>query len=155
MELHLHNSPFILRTSFSSPFNPVTLCPNCKKQYQSAEAVIEHLNSADTCWPENLINGSRLPVPQALQRPPEQINLSAMYHPTSGYHYLLPDQPPPQNIFQEMQSHPLQQARETNVWYPFDGPGEWSLAKFLVKNLSQTQIDKFLKLDWVCQLVIK
>ncbi|KAG0705855.1 hypothetical protein DFH29DRAFT_980756 [Suillus ampliporus] len=79
---------------------------------------------------------------------PEQTNLSAKYHPTSGYHYLLPDQPPPQNIFQEMQGHPLQQARETNVWYPFDGLGEWSLAKFLVENLSQTQIDKFLKLDW-------
>ncbi|KAG1868244.1 hypothetical protein DFJ58DRAFT_714217 [Suillus subalutaceus] len=47
-----------------------------------------------------------------------------------------------------MQSHPLQEARETNVWYPFDGLGEWSLAKFLVENLSQTQIDKFLKLDW-------
>ncbi|KAG2339690.1 hypothetical protein BDR05DRAFT_977659 [Suillus weaverae] len=148
MELHLHHSPFILYTSFSSPFNPVTLCPNCKKQYQSAEVVIEHLNSADTCWPENLINGSRLPVPQALQQPPEQINLSAIYHPTSGYHYLLPDQPPLQNIFQKMQSHPLQQARETNIWYPFNGPGEWSLAKFLVENLSQTQIDKFLKLDW-------
>ncbi|KAG2336694.1 hypothetical protein BDR05DRAFT_953157 [Suillus weaverae] len=52
-------------------------------------------------------------------------------------------------MFQEMQDHPLQQARETNVWYPFDGPGEWSLAKFLVENLSQTQIDKFLKLDWM------
>ncbi|KAG1852290.1 hypothetical protein DFJ58DRAFT_716614 [Suillus subalutaceus] len=47
-----------------------------------------------------------------------------------------------------MQDHPLQQARKTNVWYPFDGPGEWSLVKFLVENLSQTQIDKFLKLDW-------
>ncbi|KAG1860754.1 hypothetical protein F4604DRAFT_1588345 [Suillus subluteus] len=91
-----------------------------------------------------------LPVPQALQRPPGQTDLSAKYHPTSGYHYLLPDKPPPQNIFQEMQSHPLQQARETNIWYPFDRPGEWSLAKFLVENLSQTQIDKFLKLDWVC-----
>ncbi|KAG0693496.1 hypothetical protein DFH29DRAFT_816265, partial [Suillus ampliporus] len=123
-------------------------CPNCKKQCRSAEAVIEHLNDADTCWPENLINRSMLPVPQALQRPPEQTNLSAKYHPTSSYHYLLLDQPPPQNIFQEMQGHPLQQARETNVWYPFDGLGEWSLAKFLVENLSQTQIDKFLKLDW-------
>ncbi|KAG1876322.1 hypothetical protein F4604DRAFT_1880626 [Suillus subluteus] len=30
-----------------------------------------------------------------------------------------------------MQDHPLQQARKTNVWYPFDGLGEWSLAKFL------------------------
>ncbi|KAG2029520.1 hypothetical protein BDR03DRAFT_880521 [Suillus americanus] len=91
-----------------------------------------------------------LPVPQALQRPPEQTNLSAKYHPTSGYHYLLPDQPPPKNIFQEMLDHPLQQARETNLWYPFDGLGKWSLAKFLVENLSQMQINKFLKLDWVC-----
>ncbi|KAG1819088.1 uncharacterized protein BJ212DRAFT_1446220 [Suillus subaureus] len=47
-----------------------------------------------------------------------------------------------------MQTHPLQQARETNVWYPFDGLGEWLLAKFLVENLSQMQINKFLKLDW-------
>ncbi|KAG1856535.1 hypothetical protein C8R48DRAFT_775939 [Suillus tomentosus] len=133
----------------NSPFDiAVALCPNCKKPYQSSEEVIEHLNSADSCWPENLTNGSLLPVPQALQRPPEQTDLSAKYHPTSGYHYLLPDQPPPRNIFQEMQGHPLQQARETNVWYPFDGLGEWSLAKFLVENLSQTQIDKFLKLDW-------
>ncbi|KAG2076612.1 hypothetical protein BDR04DRAFT_1204687 [Suillus decipiens] len=89
-----------------------------------------------------------LPVPQALQRLLEQTNLSAKYHPTSGYHYILPDQPPPQNMFQEMKSHPLQQARETNVWYPFDGLGEWSLAKFLIENLSQMQINKFLKLDW-------
>ncbi|KAG2139295.1 hypothetical protein DEU56DRAFT_944221 [Suillus clintonianus] len=133
----------------NSPFNvAVVLCPNCKKQYQSAEAIIEHLNSADSCWPENLTNRSMLPVLQALQRPPEQTNLSAKYHPTSGYHYILPDQPPAQNMFQEMQDHPLQEARETNVWYPFDGLGEWSLAKFLVENLSQTQIDKFLKLDW-------
>ncbi|KAG0696528.1 hypothetical protein DFH29DRAFT_812892 [Suillus ampliporus] len=51
-------------------------------------------------------------------------------------------------MFQEMQDHPLQEARETNVWYPFDGLGEWSLVKFLVENLSQMQIDKFLKLDW-------
>ncbi|KAG2123152.1 hypothetical protein BD769DRAFT_1670232 [Suillus cothurnatus] len=122
----------------NSPFDiAVTPCPNCKKQCQSSEAVIEHLNGADSCWPENLTNGSMLPT-----------NLSAKYHPTSGYHYLLPDQPPPQNIFQEMQDHPLQQARETNTWYPFDGPGEWSLTKFLVENLSQMQIDKFLKLDW-------
>ncbi|KAG1718798.1 hypothetical protein EDB19DRAFT_1978407, partial [Suillus lakei] len=123
-------------------------CPNCKKRCRSAEEIIEHLNGEESCWPENLTNGSMLPVPQALQRLPEQTNISAKYHPTSGYHYLLPDQPRPRNMFQEMQDHPLQQARETNIWYPFDGPGEWSLAKFLVENLSQTQIDKFLKLDW-------
>ncbi|KAG1855604.1 hypothetical protein F4604DRAFT_2042398 [Suillus subluteus] len=47
-----------------------------------------------------------------------------------------------------MQDHRLQPEREVNPWYPFDGPGEWSLAKFLVENLSQTQIEQFLKLEW-------
>ncbi|KAG1861251.1 hypothetical protein F4604DRAFT_1882465 [Suillus subluteus] len=47
-----------------------------------------------------------------------------------------------------MQDHNLQSERTVNPWYPFDGPGEWSLAKFLVENLTQTQIDQFLKLDW-------
>ncbi|KAG1888129.1 hypothetical protein F4604DRAFT_1916048 [Suillus subluteus] len=56
--------------------------------------------------------------------------------------------PPPRNLFQEMQDHRLQPEREVNPWYPFDGPGEWSLVKFLVENLSQTQIEQFLKLEW-------
>ncbi|KAG2033349.1 hypothetical protein BDR03DRAFT_935693 [Suillus americanus] len=47
-----------------------------------------------------------------------------------------------------MQDHHLQPERDVNPWYPFDGPGEWSLAKFLVENLLQTQIEQFLKLEW-------
>ncbi|KAG0693309.1 hypothetical protein DFH29DRAFT_816402, partial [Suillus ampliporus] len=31
---------------------------------------------------------------------------------------------------------------------PFCDEGEWELARFLVENLNQTQIDKFLKLKW-------
>ncbi|KAG0706602.1 hypothetical protein DFH29DRAFT_980278 [Suillus ampliporus] len=47
-----------------------------------------------------------------------------------------------------MMDHNLQSQRTVNPWYPFDGPGEWSLTKFLVENLTQTQIDQFLKLEW-------
>jgi len=36
-----------------------------------------------------------------------------------------------------------------NPYYPFHDEGEWQLGKFLVENLTQTQIDKFLKLKWV------
>ncbi|KAG1796197.1 uncharacterized protein BJ212DRAFT_1206414, partial [Suillus subaureus] len=32
---------------------------------------------------------------------------------------------------------------------PFHDEGEWDLARFLVGNLNQTQINKFLKLKWV------
>ncbi|KAG1887539.1 uncharacterized protein F5891DRAFT_1132109 [Suillus fuscotomentosus] len=34
-------------------------------------------------------------------------------------------------------------------YYPFHDEGEWELGKFLVENLTQTQITKFLKLKWV------
>ncbi|KAG1900153.1 uncharacterized protein F5891DRAFT_1128621 [Suillus fuscotomentosus] len=38
--------------------------------------------------------------------------------------------------------------RKINTYYPFHDEGEWELARFLVENLTQTQIDKFLKLKW-------
>ncbi|KAG1808952.1 uncharacterized protein BJ212DRAFT_1448906 [Suillus subaureus] len=38
--------------------------------------------------------------------------------------------------------------REINTYYSFHDEGEWELARFLVKNLNQTQVDKFLKLKW-------
>ncbi|KAG1769595.1 hypothetical protein EDD22DRAFT_977460 [Suillus occidentalis] len=119
-------------------------CPICKKQYESHEAIVDHLNSADSCY---TAASETLPAPKGLKRAPES-NVKGKYHPTSGYHYILPERPPPRNIFQEMQEHDLQPQRTVNPWYPFDGPGEWSLGRFLVENLSQTQIDQFLKLEW-------
>ncbi|KAG1872583.1 hypothetical protein C8R48DRAFT_769988 [Suillus tomentosus] len=38
--------------------------------------------------------------------------------------------------------------RKINHYYPFHDEGEWELGKFLVENLTQTQIIKFLKLKW-------
>lgn len=39
--------------------------------------------------------------------------------------------------------------RKENPYYPFEDEGEWDLGRFLVENLNQTQINKFLKLKWV------
>ncbi|KAG1908813.1 uncharacterized protein F5891DRAFT_1206313 [Suillus fuscotomentosus] len=38
--------------------------------------------------------------------------------------------------------------RKENTYYPFHDEAEWQLGKFLVENLTQTQIAKFLKLTW-------
>ncbi|KAG1739646.1 hypothetical protein EDD22DRAFT_851927 [Suillus occidentalis] len=38
--------------------------------------------------------------------------------------------------------------RKINRHYPFQDEGEWELGKFLVENLTQTQMIKFLKLKW-------
>ncbi|KAG1885398.1 hypothetical protein F4604DRAFT_1918092 [Suillus subluteus] len=38
--------------------------------------------------------------------------------------------------------------RKINRYYPFHDEGEWELGKFLVENLTQMQITKFLKLRW-------
>ncbi|KAG1718386.1 hypothetical protein EDD22DRAFT_983580 [Suillus occidentalis] len=38
--------------------------------------------------------------------------------------------------------------RKFNTYYPFQDEGEWELGRFLVENLTQTQIDRFLRLKW-------
>ncbi|KAJ8593890.1 hypothetical protein M405DRAFT_920744, partial [Rhizopogon salebrosus TDB-379] len=51
--------------------------------------------------------------------------------------------------FERMKAHDFEPAREHNVYYPFSDREEWELAKFLVDNLNQGQITRFLKLLWV------
>ncbi|KAI5995777.1 hypothetical protein F5J12DRAFT_726019, partial [Pisolithus orientalis] len=53
------------------------------------------------------------------------------------------------NTFEQFHNGPLKQEQEINVYYPFQSRAEWSLAKFLVENLTQTQIKRFLTLPWV------
>lgn len=65
---------------------------------------MDHLNSADSCYTAAT---EILPASKGLKRAPES-NVKGKYHPTSGYHYILPEHPPPRNIFQEMQEHDLQ-----------------------------------------------
>ncbi|KAI6139499.1 hypothetical protein BKA82DRAFT_3988476 [Pisolithus tinctorius] len=67
----------------------------------------------------------------------------ARYHKRSGYTF--GNEP---NTFEQFHDGPLKQEREINVYYPFQSRAEWSLAKFLVENLTQTQIKRFLALPW-------
>ncbi|KAG1877843.1 hypothetical protein DFJ58DRAFT_835536 [Suillus subalutaceus] len=43
---------------------------------------------------------------------------------------------------------PYAYQRDKNHYYPFHDESEWELGKFLVENLTQTQMIKFLKLKW-------
>lgn len=70
------------------------------------------------------------------------------YHVKSGsiYGFQRP------NTFECMKAHDYESAHEHNVYYPFSGRDEWELAKFLIENLNQGQISRFLKLLWVSDL---
>ncbi|KAI6103380.1 hypothetical protein F5141DRAFT_962869, partial [Pisolithus sp. B1] len=43
-------------------------------------------------------------------------------------------------VFESMQA-------AENMWAPFHSEEEWELARFLMKNVGQTRMDEFLKLD--------
>ncbi|KAG2098962.1 uncharacterized protein F5147DRAFT_747315 [Suillus discolor] len=65
------------------------------------------------------------------------------HHPRSGYVFGVG-----KNLFDRLQEDQYDYRRKINMYYPFHDEGEWELARFLVENLTQTQIDKFLKLKW-------
>ncbi|KAG1882075.1 hypothetical protein F4604DRAFT_1879530 [Suillus subluteus] len=119
------------------------LCPNCNREFPSIEAIILHLNSQSTCWPHE----SRLqqfPIPPGLQGShSSQSSTTGHYHPQSGYIFGVG-----KNLFNRLQEDPYDYRRKINTYYPFHVEGEWELGRFLVENLTQTQIDKFLKLKW-------
>ncbi|KAG1830962.1 hypothetical protein DFJ58DRAFT_719600 [Suillus subalutaceus] len=107
------------------------LCPNCNREFPSIKAIILHLNSQSTCWPhESRSHSSRS-------------STTGHYHPQSGYIFGVG-----KNLFDRLQEDPYDYWRKSNTYYPFHDEGEWELGRFLVENLTQTQIDKFLKLKW-------
>ncbi|KAI6028229.1 hypothetical protein EDC04DRAFT_2869150 [Pisolithus marmoratus] len=50
-------------------------------------------------------------------------------------------------IFKSMEA--VEAANEQSKWVPFQNEGEWELAHFLMKNVGQTKMDEFLKLNIV------
>ncbi|KAG1855180.1 hypothetical protein DFJ58DRAFT_716259 [Suillus subalutaceus] len=109
------------------------LCPNCSGEFSSIEAVVLHLNSQSTCWPHEA-HPQQSPVPLGLRGShPSTSYTTGHFHPHSGY----------------VQEDQYNYRREVNTYYPFHDEGEWELARFLVENLNQMQIDKFLKLKWL------
>ncbi|KAG1782276.1 hypothetical protein EV702DRAFT_960317 [Suillus placidus] len=87
-----------------------------------------------------------VPVPLAIHQPagPGEERL-ARYHENSGSIYAF-NEP---NTFERMKAHDYECHRTHNLYYPFANREEWELAKFLIDNLNQGQITRFLKLLWV------
>ncbi|KAG1718445.1 hypothetical protein EDB19DRAFT_1931191 [Suillus lakei] len=99
------------------------LCPNCKHgDFPSIEALILHLNSQPTC-PNSCTTGT--------------------CHPRSGYVFGIS-----KNMLDTLEDDQYAYQQKINHYYPFHDEGEWELGKFLVENLTQMQITKFLKLKW-------
>jgi len=48
-----------------------------------------------------------------------------------------------------MKHHSFEEERKRNIYYPFSSQAEWSLGKFLVKNLTRARVTKFLSLPWM------
>ncbi|KAG1891770.1 uncharacterized protein F5891DRAFT_1197466 [Suillus fuscotomentosus] len=116
------------------------LCPNCKLgDYPSIKALISHFNSPSTCWPFDA-RPQTLPVPSVFNG---WIPVTGTCYPQSGYVYGVG-----KNMLDKLEDDQYAYRRKINPYYPFHDEGEWELGKFLVENLTQTQITKFLKLRW-------
>ncbi|KAI6161278.1 hypothetical protein EDD17DRAFT_1886951 [Pisolithus thermaeus] len=50
-------------------------------------------------------------------------------------------------LFESMEA--VETAKKESMWAPFRTEGEWELARFLMKNIGQTKMDEFLKLNIV------
>ncbi|KAG2127113.1 hypothetical protein DEU56DRAFT_915826 [Suillus clintonianus] len=124
---------------------PSVQCPNCRLGFASNLAVVDHLNDqAHSCWSREPTY--RLPVPPAFQRGDNnREEVTGQYHSKSGYLFGRG-----RNVLQEMEDHDSDQGRRRaiNSSYPFVDQAEWQLAEFLIQRLTQTDINKFLKLDW-------
>ncbi|KAL4062533.1 hypothetical protein J3A83DRAFT_4194562 [Scleroderma citrinum] len=75
----------------------------------------------------------------------QPLNTKVKYHAHSGYTYGCKP-----NTFKQMDDGPFKQEQESNMYHSFWSQAEWSLAKFLMDNFMQAQINWFLALPWFC-----
>ncbi|KAG2363876.1 hypothetical protein BDR07DRAFT_1450527 [Suillus spraguei] len=124
---------------------PSVKCPNCGLEFTSNLAIVDHLNDqVNSCWSHEPTY--RVPVPPDFkQGDQDQEDITGQYHPKSGYLFGRG-----RNILQEMKDHDPDQKHRRAITssYPFADQAEWQLAEFLHQRLTQTDINKFLKLDW-------
>lgn len=135
---------FAQRTDIPSYFD--RLCPNCQGDFPTIELITAHLNSPSTCWPSDA-RPQELPLPPAFRQgnhPTGYIPATGHCHPHSGYIF-----GNGKNMLDKLEDDEYAYRRKENTYYPFHDEAEWQLGKFLVENLTQTQIAKFLKLTWV------
>ncbi|KAG1818770.1 hypothetical protein EV424DRAFT_1347576 [Suillus variegatus] len=97
-------------------------------------ALISHFNSPSTCWSFDA-RPQTLPIPSVFNQC-GRIPVTGTCYPQSG------------NMLDKLEDDQYAYRQKINPYYPFHDEGEWELGKFLVENLTQTQITKFLKLRW-------
>ncbi|KAG1784969.1 uncharacterized protein HD556DRAFT_1314634 [Suillus plorans] len=137
-------------SSVQSQYQPVSSsakCPQCLIDLPSNEAVLEHLQQENGCWPE--VQDHYIPVPPAFLRSIKEAgkdDILGRYHPSSGYIF---GKAP--NIPEAMESDQFAYRRCHTPFYPFQDQAEFELGKFLCERLTQSDIDRFLKLEWVRQ----
>ncbi|KAG2143841.1 uncharacterized protein EDB93DRAFT_1251891 [Suillus bovinus] len=113
------------------------------EDFLSIETLIQHLNSEPTCWPSKA-QPQEVPVPPVFCRcGSDQMPATGTFHPQSGYIFGVS-----RNKLDRLDGDPYAYWQKISHYYPFHDEGEWELGKFLVENLTQTQIIKFLKLKW-------
>ena len=113
-------------------------CSNsaCERSFETHDTLLRHIASCHSSpYPSSNVHPTSSGQPT---------NTTRRYHEHSGCTF---GRAP--NIFEQMNDGPFEQERKVNPYYPFRSRGEWSLAKFLVENLTQIQIKKFLALLWV------
>lgn len=151
LEIHSQNKWVrnkVVATDWLS-ISPVIKCPNCRTEFASNIAVLDHLNNEDSCWSNEPTY--RLPIPPGFRRADNtQAGVTGQYHARSGYLFGWG-----RNILEKMKDHDADQKRrrKINPLYPFVDQAEWQLAEFIAQRLTQTDINKFLKLDWVSSTV--
>ncbi|KAH8991606.1 hypothetical protein EDB86DRAFT_3065127 [Lactarius hatsudake] len=113
------------------------LCPKCRRRFADSRGVLVHLNHKySSC--HNFLDDY-----DALSAYTE--DLQRQYHPRSSFIY---GQKP--NTLERTAGDSFAHRRATNLYYPFQSREEWGLARFLARSsLSQSEIDEFLKLEWV------
>jgi hypothetical protein len=84
-----------------------------------------------------------LPVPSVFNQG-DRIPVTGNCYAQSGYVYGVS-----WNMLDKLEDDKYAYWQKINPYYPFHDEGKWELGKFLVENLTQTQITKFLKLRWV------
>ncbi|KAH8979276.1 hypothetical protein EDB86DRAFT_2814758 [Lactarius hatsudake] len=88
------------------------------------------------------------PAPAPAPTPPHVNTTTTEYHSCSSFIY-----GQKANTFERIAGDRFAHRRVNNPYYPFQGREEWGLARFLARSsLSQSEIDEFLKLEWVQRL---
>ncbi|KAH9009376.1 hypothetical protein EDB83DRAFT_2509004 [Lactarius deliciosus] len=115
------------------------LCPKCRRRFTSSRGVLTHLNHKQSSCYDFLDD---------TPTPPHVNTTTAEYHSRSSFIY-----GEKANTFERIAGDRFAHRRVNNPYYPFQGREEWGLARFLARSsLSQSEIDEFLKLEWVQRL---